>query len=177
MRFAKRLLMGVGTAALAGLLGVAIAPKVAHGVAATPVRVVNTTATAIPAVQAPAAADLYQNTVSSSYAFTSSAACSFPAPPTGKTLIVESASIWSENPAGADPQYAVLSTSTASLSFIAMQAQAPGVGIDNYVGALQGRIYATTALAITVNLNGTGAAIGVPGNLTCTISGYLVPAI
>lgn len=51
------------------------------------------------------------------------------------------------------------------------------MGIDNYVGALQGRIYATTAPAITVNLNGTGAAIGIPGNLTCTIGGYLVPAI
>ncbi len=177
MRFAKRLLIGVGAAALAGLLGVAIAPKVAHGVAATPVRVVNTTANVIPAVQAPAAADLYQETASASYAFTSSAACSFPALPSGKTLVVESASIWSANPAGADPQYAVLSTSTASLSYIALQAQATGVGTDNYVGALQGRIYATSALAITVNLNGTGAAIGVPGNLTCTISGYLVPAI
>jgi hypothetical protein len=177
MLFAKRLLMGAGAVALAGLLGVAIAPKVAHGVAATPVRVVNTTANVIPAVQAPAAGDLYQETASASYAFTSGAACSFPAPPSGKTLVVESASVWSANPAGADPQYAVLSTSTASLSYIALQAQAPGVGTDNYVGALQGRIYATSALAITVNLNGTGTAIGVPGNLTCTISGYLVPAI
>jgi hypothetical protein len=42
MRFAKRLLMGVGAAALVAILGMAIAPKAAHGVVATLVEVANT---------------------------------------------------------------------------------------------------------------------------------------
>jgi hypothetical protein len=42
MRFAKRLLMGVGAAALVAILGMAIAPKAAHGVVATLVDVANT---------------------------------------------------------------------------------------------------------------------------------------
>ena len=44
MQFAKRLLMGAGAVALAGLLGVMIAPKATHGVVATLVQVTNTAA-------------------------------------------------------------------------------------------------------------------------------------
>jgi len=44
MRFAKRILMAAGALALAGLLGVAIAPKSAHAVVASLVQVVNTAA-------------------------------------------------------------------------------------------------------------------------------------
>jgi len=44
MQFAKRLLMGVGAAALAAILGMAIAPKAAHGLVAALVQVTNTAA-------------------------------------------------------------------------------------------------------------------------------------
>jgi hypothetical protein len=42
MRFAKRLLMGVGAAALVAILGMAVAPKAARGLVATLVQVSNT---------------------------------------------------------------------------------------------------------------------------------------
>jgi hypothetical protein len=47
MRFAKRLSIGIATVALAGLLGVAIAPKAAHAVASLLVQVTNTTASPV----------------------------------------------------------------------------------------------------------------------------------
>jgi hypothetical protein len=50
MQFPKRLLMGVGGVALAGILGVAIAPRAAHGLVAALVQVTNTTANPVPAV-------------------------------------------------------------------------------------------------------------------------------
>jgi len=67
MRFAKRLLMGVGAAVLAGLLGVAIAPKAAHAVVAALVQVVNTPTSAIPTVLAPAASNIYISSCSGLY--------------------------------------------------------------------------------------------------------------
>ena len=48
MRFAKRLLMGAGAVALAGILAVAIAPKAAHGLVAALVQVANTSANPVP---------------------------------------------------------------------------------------------------------------------------------
>jgi hypothetical protein len=44
MRFAKRLLMGVGAAALAAIVGMALVPKAAHGLVAAVVQVTNTAA-------------------------------------------------------------------------------------------------------------------------------------
>jgi hypothetical protein len=44
MKYAKRMSMVAGTLALAGILGVAIAPRAAHGIAAAMVQVVNTAA-------------------------------------------------------------------------------------------------------------------------------------
>jgi hypothetical protein len=48
MRFAKRLLMGAGSVALAGILAIAIAPKAAHALVVTLVQVANTTANPVP---------------------------------------------------------------------------------------------------------------------------------
>lgn len=48
MNFAKRLLMGAGVIGLATVLGVALTPKAAHGVVATLVQVVNTSANPVP---------------------------------------------------------------------------------------------------------------------------------
>ncbi len=50
MQFAKRMLMVAGAVALAAILGMAIAPKAAHGLVAALVQVTNTTANPIPAV-------------------------------------------------------------------------------------------------------------------------------
>ena len=47
MKYAKRTLMVAGAMALAGLLGVAIAPRAAHGVVAAMVQVVNTAASPV----------------------------------------------------------------------------------------------------------------------------------
>src|SRR5208282_3787265 len=44
MRYAKRMLMIAGALALTGILGVAMAPKVAHGLVASMVQVANTAA-------------------------------------------------------------------------------------------------------------------------------------
>ena len=48
MRFANRILMVAGTAALAGILALAIAPKAAHALVVTLVQVANTTANPVP---------------------------------------------------------------------------------------------------------------------------------
>jgi hypothetical protein len=48
MNFAKRLLMVVGVASLAGTVGALLAPKTAHALVATLVQVVNTTAQPVP---------------------------------------------------------------------------------------------------------------------------------
>jgi hypothetical protein len=47
MKYAKRMLMVAGAVALAGIVGVAIAPKAAHGLAAAMVQVVNTAASPV----------------------------------------------------------------------------------------------------------------------------------
>jgi hypothetical protein len=52
MQFAKRLLMGIGTVALMGFLGIAIAPKSAHGLVAALVQVSNTSANPVPTAPA-----------------------------------------------------------------------------------------------------------------------------
>ncbi len=48
MNFAKRLLMVAGAVALAGTFGALLAPKAAHGIVATFVQVVNTSANPVP---------------------------------------------------------------------------------------------------------------------------------
>ena len=48
MNFAKRLLMVAGAVALAGTFGALLAPKAAHGIVATLVQVVNTSANPVP---------------------------------------------------------------------------------------------------------------------------------
>jgi hypothetical protein len=50
MNFAKRLLMVAGAVAVAGILGALVAPKAAHGIVATLVQVVNTSANPVPTV-------------------------------------------------------------------------------------------------------------------------------
>jgi hypothetical protein len=48
MKYAKRMLMVAGALALAGILGIAIAPKAAHGIVAAMVQVMNTSANPVP---------------------------------------------------------------------------------------------------------------------------------
>ncbi|MGA8221333.1 MAG: hypothetical protein WB780_06720 [Candidatus Acidiferrales bacterium] len=51
MKYAKRMLMVAGALALAGILGVAIVPKAAHGLVAAMVQVVNTSANPVPTLE------------------------------------------------------------------------------------------------------------------------------
>ena len=47
MKYAKRMFMMAGAMTLAGILGVAMAPKAAHGIVAAMVQVVNTAASPV----------------------------------------------------------------------------------------------------------------------------------
>lgn len=96
MRFAKRLLMVAGAVALAGILGVAIAPKAAHAIVATLVTVTNTTANPVGTSDANNGAfqpvhfviSLNDNTGSSGLIVTG------PTVPANKRLVVENISMF-----------------------------------------------------------------------------------
>jgi hypothetical protein len=182
MQFAKRLLMGVGAAALAAILGMAIAPKAAHALVAALVQVANTPTTAIPVVHAPAASDVYVGTCVAYFRADAGNTCVLPPAAAGKTLIIENASIVTQTETGADPTSAAIITGGGSAEisyYIPMQLQAPQFGIDDYTGQLQGRI----------TVPSIGPSYGIPvscivqlgqnssyGEMYCTVSGYMIPA-
>jgi hypothetical protein len=185
MRFAKRLLMGVGAAVLAGLLGVAIAPKAAHAVVAALVQVVNTPTSAIPTVLAPAASNIYISSCSGLYNGSTGNVCDFSAVPPGQTLVVTALTIWSESTPGADPQLAQLALQVYPLGpfwfAVPMGRQASSGTYDYYTGTLAGPIVIPSGTwpfspgpECQVFLNGNSTAEY--SSFQCTISGYFVPS-
>jgi hypothetical protein len=162
----------------AGLLlvvGAMFGPRTATAIVATLVQVANTPTTAIPAVHAPSASELYVYTCVANYGGNSSASCSFPTVPAGKTLIAEAFSISSASSPGADPSQAYLCTeNTCHIAFfVPMFQQASAQGADFFTGAIGAHFSMVTTPACVVQLS---ASSGSNFSFNCTISGYLVPA-
>ena len=179
MNFVKKILMLAGAGALAGISAIAIAPKTAHGLVAALVQVTNTPSSAVPIMQAPPASNIYLETCHAAFSGSSQVICSMPPVPSGRSLIIEAASIVSQTSTGADPGLAqIFVPESQSVFAIPLQSQATFVGIDNYVGQLQGRLsYPTVGNSgltptCTVLLN-TGSSAG---EMFCVISGYTIPA-
>jgi hypothetical protein len=180
MNILRRTVMAIGGMTVVALVIVLAAPKAAHGIVATFVQVVNTPTNAIPAVQAPAASDLYVYTCNAAFDFSSFASCTFPAVPAGKTLIIEAVSFFSQTSPGADPNlayiYAVDPIGDANIFiYIPLLAQptgGDGLQLHHFVGTIGGRIYLKTAPTCSAALVVTSSFNG----MLCTVSGYLVPA-
>jgi hypothetical protein len=150
------------------------------GVTGTPtVAVNNTPLTAIPTVVAPAGSAIYQDQCNFGYSG-QTASCSFGGF-TPATLIITSVSIFSTSPAGDDPMYAVLGSTTlgTNLLYIPLFKQGTSPGpptFDNWVGsnpqaplpipAADSPLNCFVFLASTTNF----------GGISCAITGYLVNA-
>jgi hypothetical protein len=93
MRVVKGTLLGIGALALAALITTLIAPKVVHAAAEALVQVANTPTTAVPAVEAPAASQIYYGACSVVLNNGYVALCSLPPVPSGQTLFVETVSM------------------------------------------------------------------------------------
>jgi|SRR5580658_9519544 hypothetical protein len=185
MRFAKRLLMIAGAVALAGILGLAIAPKAAHALVAALVQVVNSPTTAVPTVLAPAASNIYLSICSVGYNGATGNVCDFSAVPPGQTLVVTALTIWSESTPGADPQLAQLALPVYPAGpfwfAVPMVRQASSSTYDYYAGTLAGPILIPAGTwpfspgpQCQVFLNGASTTSN--SQFQCTISGYLVPS-
>src|ERR1700686_2062365 len=96
MKRIGKMLAVIFGAGLLVVVGAMFGPRTAHAITATMVQVVNTTTTAIPAVQAPASSTLYSHVCIGSQFFPSAestSTCTFPDLPAGETLIVETVSL------------------------------------------------------------------------------------
>jgi hypothetical protein len=180
-RIGKMLAVIVG-AGLLVFVGAMFGPRTAHAITATMVQVVNTTTTAIPAVQAPASSTLYSHVCLGSQFFPSgdsTSTCTFPDLPAGQTLIVETVSLVVDTN-GTAPEVAYIGPADEIASgvevarlFIPMIQQADtSTGNHNYTGASAARVYFHSAPGCAVTLANATAQ---QGAFRCTIGGYLVP--
>jgi len=178
MKLLKQAMAVLGTVVVIAIIAALVTPKTAHALVATFVQVVNTPTSAVPTMQAPAAAQLYQSICFGTFSGGGFAAsCSFPSVPAGKTLFVESFSVISETKNG-DPYTVSLFDNNTTFTYqggynLPMSQQPPVNGFDIFTG-LGGR----TAFGPGTNPNcyavpNTAAATG---TIDCQISGYLAPA-
>jgi hypothetical protein len=123
MRFARRLLMVAGAVALAGILGVAVAPKAAHAIVATLVTVTNTTANPVGTSDANNGAFQPVRFVISvnDNAGAASLVGTGPTVPANKRLVVENISVYAT--IGGDEQLDAVWFSNSSANYVLVNPQ------------------------------------------------------
>jgi hypothetical protein len=180
MNFAKRLLMVVGIASLAGTVGALLAPKTAHALVATLVQVVNTSAN-------PVAVEEVRNPVQASGGGTVTGPTNFVlyVVPTGKRLIVEHFSSEAGMASSTTVNRYILAVAddpnnpgfTSFAHFIAPASSSPcGTCFPNEVEVVASqpiRMYVEAGQALVVNITFSGL-VGANAFAFFGVSGYLV---
>jgi hypothetical protein len=165
----KSLLPAAGVVAVALLIAVA-SPRAVHAVAAALVQIVNTPATAVPILHAPAASQLYNHSCVVSFSGNSSSYCHLPTVPTGQTLFVETVSFWGHIGVGTGVYEAYLGNGTADgLLYVPVSQQYPGF----VEGTLSAKAFygAGSTPMCSMSLDQTTG-----NNFRCYVFGYLAPA-
>lgn len=178
MKVLKQALGVLGTVVVIAIIAALVTPKTAHALVGAFVQVVNTPTNAVPTIQAPAAAKLYQAFCGGVYSPGSfDAICSFPPVPVGETLFVESFSALSQS-FGGDPVFVILEDNNPTGTyhggyFLPMSQQFSGNGVDTFAG-LGGRT--TFGFGTNPRCRAKTSTNATNGELLCEISGYLAPA-
>ncbi len=174
MRLAKSMLLSIGAMALIALLTTLIAPKAVRAAAEALVQVANTPTTAVPAVEAPAASQIYYGYCEGFFNDSNFAGCSFPTVPSGQTLFVETASIQvAPSIAGNQPVQSDVRTPYSigtPVLFLPVAQRASG----DYDGTVGGRVPFPAGSQPWCQTY--VASSGDAGSVTCSVWGYLAPA-
>ncbi|MBV8729800.1 MAG: hypothetical protein JO336_08315 [Acidobacteriia bacterium] len=164
----KFVLPAAGAVAVAFLFAIA-SPRAVHAVVAALVQVTNTPTNAVPAVQAPAASQLYRGSCSVEINGDQFPRCSFPQVPTGQTLFVETVSVSAIT--SETPLITQLVDQNGDSVFVPMTNQGEG----NFLGTVGVR--ASFLSGVTpVCLVQLSSAVRNGGLLACNVFGYLAPA-
>jgi len=191
MNIAKKVVSALGGIFLAALLIAALAPKAAHGLVAALVQIVNTPTSAVPAMLATGAGQLYQSNCDATWSSSEFVSCTLGAVPAGYTLFIETVSIHSESDIGDDLRWAFLTTQTSApyphsgeTPSSPVPPSMDGIGAATvYVPLTKGANFGIHDLAGTVSArvwsSGSpvcGAVLKSPstdGEMDCTVWGYL----
>jgi hypothetical protein len=181
MNFTKRLLMVSGAVALAAMVGVILTPKAAHGIVATLVQVVNTSANPVPTVSTDSHArtavlltigslEISDGQFSARGIFQNANGNFFV--PAGQRLVIESVSGVAVLPIGQKPVVFVTNFANGVTGFINLAPAliTSGDGLDRYVFASQITTYADFDL--TLDCNRFPFTAGTAG-CSATLSGHL----
>ena len=154
MKYAKSILMGIGSVVLAGLIMTLLVPKAVHAVVATAVQVMNTSATPVPNKDVDEPARTAYTATCQSTANTS--ACATNTPP-GKIFVIETISA-----VVAGGNYVQVNYYSGGALFLVFFPLTQINGTSEYVGTVSVRLYADPNTAINC------------GSQLCTYSGHLV---
>ena len=158
MKYAKSILMGIGSVVLAGLILTLLAPKAVHAVVATAVQVMNTAATPVPNRDVDEPARTAFTTTCSSQGTKTDCSGFIPF---GKIFVIETISASTYGGSALQLVYSsgggqgIISLPLTQISPITQQ----------YVGTVSVRLYADPNTGFTCLGN---------SNLICTLSGHLV---
>jgi hypothetical protein len=182
MQFAKRLLMGVGAAALAAILGMAIAPRAAHGLVAALVQVTNTPTNPVNTLAADAAtAFVAENTCSFVLDDNVCVVSPLYTVPAGQIAVTDSVAGYCMVDPGAGEEAVEFRLGYNSPSGAAVQAsiapgpvfQFPGLSAQASVGAANFRTYASSGPITVTAVTGNGES-NASDFCRVTLSGHLV---
>ena len=173
MRLVRGMLLGIGALALIALLTTAIAPRAVRAAAEALVQVANTPTTAVPAVEAPAASQIYYGHCEGLFNDSNFAGCSLPPVPSGQTLFIETASMQTIPSIGGNAPTqsdVVPSLFDAPVLFLPMALRAGGY----YDGTVGVRVpFPAGSQPWCQNYVASG---GDYGFMQCAVWGYLAPA-
>lgn len=187
MQFVKRLLMGVGAVALAAIVLSVAAPKVAHGMVAALVQVVNNVAVVNPTssgtVQPVITTDTdslssrvpYQDTCTALTTVGTSIQCNLAAVPVGKRLVIEEVTAFCYSPTGkvtAATVFGIIGSSTIQHNLVlTLQESIVGSPGNSYAASELVRLYVDPGAAGGFTFQSGDAS----SRCNATVSGYLEP--
>ena len=173
MNYLRKSLLPVAALAASVLMISMAGPRVVRAAAAALVQIVNTTANAVPAVHAPAANQIYQNSCGKHYDAAVMAQCQLPAVAAGQTLFLETVSMSSFSGTGSNVVRAVLNYSDGLPAVYVPMVQQGTFG--NFSGAVAGRMVVKAGLAPVCEVDLDNAPPSGTPNMTCVVHGYLAP--
>lgn len=181
MRFAKRMLMVAGAVALAGLLGVAIAPKAAHGMVAALVQVTNTPANPVNTLAADAATAFVEESICNFGGTNSCVVSPLYTVPAGQIAVIDSVSGYCMVDPGAGEEALEFRLGYNSPSGTAVEAsiapspvfQFPGFSAQASIGGANFRTYASSGRISVTAITGN-AESNIGDFCRFTLSGHLV---
>jgi len=180
MRLIRKLALSVAGVVAATAIVTIVSPRAVHAVTAALVQVVNTPTNAVSTVHAPAASQLFATYCIADFINSNNARCDFPPPPDGKTFFVETFSVRTNTPAGADPIWVQLQGMSPSdpIVYIPMSQQAPGApNRDYFTGTVAVRVgYAAPTWPLCQVILSQTTSTEFNRGLSCAIAGYFAPS-